>query len=78
MRLCAIALMALCTLGSATGARAEVEYPWCLTPSLYTVGTCYYSTLEQCMATASGNVGTCTRNSRYVTPAPARQTRARN
>jgi Protein of unknown function (DUF3551) len=78
MRLPGIAILALCTLGSATGARAEVEYPWCVTPSRFTVGTCYYATLEQCMAAASGNVGSCTRNSRYVAPLPARQTRARN
>jgi hypothetical protein len=78
MRISALALLALCTLGPATGARADVEYPWCLTPSRFTVGTCYYTTLEQCMATASGNVGTCTRNSRYVAPSQARQTRARH
>ena len=78
MRLPGIAVLALCALGSATGARAEVEYPWCLTPSLFTVGTCYYVTLEQCMAAASGNVGTCTRNPRYAAPLSARQTRGRN
>ena len=77
MRLPAIAVLALCTLGSATGARAEVEYPWCVMPSRFTVGTCYYATLEQCMAAASGNVGTCVRNSRYAPPLPARQVRGK-
>lgn len=77
MRLAAIAALALCTLGSAGGARAGVEYPWCLEPSRFIVGTCTYATYEQCMATASGNMGVCVRNPRFATPVPARQTRSK-
>jgi Protein of unknown function (DUF3551) len=47
-------------------------------PSLFTVGTCTYSTLEQCRAAASGNVGTCDRNPRCVAQVPTRQIRGRN
>ena len=78
MRRLLMAALVLGALGSVTEARAEVDYPWCLVPSRFTVGTCYYSTLEQCRAAAFGNTGSCDRNHRYVAPAPARQTRARN
>jgi hypothetical protein len=73
-----IAALAACALGAATEARADVEYPWCLVPSLFTVGTCTYATHEQCMAAASGNIGSCARNPRYVASVPVRQTRGRN
>jgi hypothetical protein len=73
-----MAALACCALGFVTEARAEVEYPWCLVPSRFTVGTCYYTTLDQCMAAASGNVGSCARNPRYVVQAPVRQMRTRN
>ena len=62
---------------TATSARGDVEYPYCLVPSLYTVGTCTYANYEQCAATASGNSGFCTPNPRYVVQAPARQSKAR-
>jgi Protein of unknown function (DUF3551) len=78
MRFSALAALALCALGSASDARADVEYPYCLVPSLFTVGTCTYATLEQCRAAASGNVGSCDRNPRYVAQVPARQMRGRN
>jgi hypothetical protein len=78
MRFFGIAALALCALGHATEARADVEYPWCLIPSSFTVGTCTYSTYDQCMATASGNIGSCARNPRYTTPTPPRQARRRS
>jgi Protein of unknown function (DUF3551) len=78
MRFSALAALALCAFGFASDARADVEYPYCLVPSLFTVGTCTYATLEQCRAAASGNVGSCDRNPRYVVQAPARQMRGRN
>ena len=78
MRLSAPAVLAICALGFASDARADVEYPYCLVPSRFTVGTCYYTTLEQCRAAASGNVGTCDRNPRYIAQVPARQIRGRN
>lgn len=77
MRHLGIAVLAFCALGSASEARADVEYPWCLVPSRFTVGTCTYTTYAQCMAAASGNVGSCARNPRYVASVPARQTRVR-
>ena len=78
MRLSGIAVLALCALGSATESRADVEYPWCLVPSRFTVGTCYYTTLDQCMAAAFGNVGSCSRNPRYVAATSVRPPRGRN
>ena len=60
-----------------TPASAEIEYPYCLLPSAFTVGTCSYSTYEQCAATASGNVGVCTPNPRYKASTSPRQTRAK-
>ena len=68
MALVALAFGAL-TLGGQTDARAEIEYPYCLEPSAFTVGTCTFETLQQCMASASGNVGVCVKNPRYVAPA---------
>jgi Protein of unknown function (DUF3551) len=78
MRFSALAALALCALGFASDARADVEYPYCLVPSLFTVGTCTYATLEQCRAAAAGNIGSCDRNPRYVAQVPARQMRGRN
>lgn len=56
-------------LGGQSSARADVEYPYCLEPSAFTVGTCTFESFEQCMASASGNVGVCVKNPRYVAPA---------
>ena len=78
MRLLALAALAVTALGFANDAKAGVEYPYCLVPSRFTVGTCYYSTLEQCRAAASGNVGSCERNPRYVAQTPARLPHVRN
>lgn len=69
-----LAFLTVGMLGAVNEARAGVEYPYCLVPSRFTVGTCYYSTLEQCQAAASGNVGFCDKNPRYVA---AEQTRKR-
>ena len=73
-----IAMLAAFAFGSATASRADVEYPWCLVPSAFTVGTCTYATHEQCMAAASGNIGSCARNSRYTLQTQQPQTRTRN
>jgi hypothetical protein len=73
-----IAMLAAFAFGSVTEARADVEYPWCLVPSAFTVGTCTYATHEQCMAAASGNIGSCARNSRYTLQTQQPQTRTRN
>ena len=78
-----VPLMACAMLGfvsavtAATPASAEIEYPYCLLPSAFTVGTCSYSTYEQCAATASGNIGVCIPNPRFKAATSPRQTRAR-
>jgi len=77
MMLAAFAVLVASALGAASDARADVEYRYCLVPSLFTVGTCTYATYEQCAATASGNVGFCARNPRYVAPLPPRQARGK-
>lgn len=70
MRGMALAVLTVGALvfGAQTEARADVEYPYCLEPSAFTVGTCSFDTLEQCMGSASGNVGVCVKNPRYVAP----------
>ncbi|ETR75088.1 hypothetical protein X566_20320 [Afipia sp. P52-10] len=65
----AMALTVGALAGGVASARAEVEYPYCLEPSAFTVGTCSFDSFEQCMASASGNVGVCVKNPRYVAPA---------
>jgi hypothetical protein len=57
--------LAAVTLGSPAEAQ---EYPYCLEPNAFTVGTCSFETLAQCQAAASGNIGTCVSNPRYVAP----------
>lgn len=61
--------LALAAVILASPAEAQ-EYPYCLEPSAFTVGTCSYETLAQCQAAASGNIGTCVANPRYVAPPP--------
>jgi hypothetical protein len=58
----------------AAGAPAHAQYyPWCLVISDKTGSwTCYFTTREQCMASAGGNVGFCTRNPAAPDP-PARR-----
>lgn len=60
-----------------TGARAEIEYPYCLVPGGFNVGTCTYTTYEQCAASASAGAGFCTPNPRYVASPPPRQVRGK-
>jgi hypothetical protein len=57
---------------AATSASRAQYYPWCLVLS-DKVGswTCYFATREQCMASAGGNVGFCTRNPAAPGPQPA-------
>jgi Protein of unknown function (DUF3551) len=77
MRTVTIFAFGLLTLAAVSEARAGVEYPYCLVPSRFTVGTCTYATLEQCNATASGNIGHCVKNPRYTGSQPERRPRAR-
>jgi hypothetical protein len=71
-------LVAAGALASATSASRAQYYPWCLILS-DKVGswTCYFSTREQCMASAGGNVGFCTQNPAYPGPQPAQSRRHR-
>jgi hypothetical protein len=64
-------------VAASSPAAAEVEYAYCLVPSLFTVGTCTYATYEQCAAAASGNIGSCTRNPRFAAPPSPRPVRGR-
>ena len=61
----------------AAGAPAHAQYyPWCLVISDKTgAWTCYFTTREQCMASAGGNVGFCTRNPAAPDPPPRRRPR---
>ena len=47
------------------------NYPWC--SNFHDGGgtNCGFSSYEQCMATAQGSGGTCTRNNVYTAPAGA-------
>ena len=72
-------LVTVAAMMAATSASRAQYYPWCLIIS-DKVGswTCYFSTREQCMASAGGNVGFCAQNPAYPGPqtAPSRRHRA--
>ncbi len=60
-------------LAAAAPAAHAQYYPWCLVISDKTGSwTCYFSTREQCMASAGGNIGFCARNPAYQDPPPRR------
>jgi len=60
-------------LSAATSASHAQYYPWCLVISDKTGSwTCYFTTRDQCMASAGGNVGFCAQNPAYPSPAPRR------
>lgn len=68
-------LAAAALMAAAAPARAQY-YPWCLVISDKTgAWTCYFATREQCMASAGGNVGFCTRNPAAPDPPPRRRLR---
>lgn len=71
-------LVAVSAMAAATSPSRAQYYPWCLILS-DKIGswTCYFSTREQCMASAGGNVGFCAQNPAYPGPqsAPARRRR---
>jgi hypothetical protein len=62
------------------GALAQ-NYPWCSSFHDGAGTNCGFSSYEQCMATAQGSGGTCTRNNVYVpsagSPGPRRAARKR-
>jgi len=57
-----IAALAFILGAASSQARAEIDYPYCLTNSGIE-GRCDYTTLEQCKAAAAG--GYCVANFRY-------------
>jgi hypothetical protein len=76
--LCLGILVVVSAMAAATSASRAQYYPWCLILS-DKVGswTCYFSTREQCMASAGGNVGFCAQNPANPGPqtAPSRRHR---
>jgi uncharacterized protein DUF3551 len=57
-------------IAAAVPAHAQY-YPWCLVISDKTgAWSCYFATREQCMASAGGNAGFCTRNPAAPDPPP--------
>jgi hypothetical protein len=75
MRRLAMIALAACVLGTATDARAEIEYPWCMMQGKDTPQSCSFTTREQCKASLSGAAGYCDNNPRYSAPRPAPQRR---
>ncbi len=74
----ATVLAAGAILAAMSPGRAQY-YPWCLVLSdKHGSWTCYFTTREQCMASAGGNVGFCAQNPAYPGPqtAPVRRHRA--
>jgi len=68
-------LLGLGAAGVALAAPVQAQnYPWC--SNFHDGGgtNCGFSTYEQCMATAQGSGGTCTKNNMYAPgSAPARR-----
>jgi hypothetical protein len=61
----AIALLGATLQSPAPAGAGAPIYPWCMQPSARWGPDCYYSTIEQCRATAAG-VGYCYQNPRYM------------
>jgi uncharacterized protein DUF3551 len=58
-------------LAAATSASHAENYPWCLVISDKTGSwTCYFTSREQCMDSAGGNIGFCAQNPAYQEPTP--------
>ena len=61
-------------LAATTAPTRAQYYPWCLVIADKTgSSTCYFTTREQCMMSAGGNVGFCTRNPAAPDPPPPRR-----
>jgi len=62
-------------MAAATSASRAQDYPWCLIISDKNGSwTCYFTSREQCMMSAGGNVGFCAQNPAYPA-APGRRRR---
>jgi hypothetical protein len=63
----AISAVAVATTGSISPAAAQPDYPYCLQGKQWGYpGLCYFSTYEQCQATASGTNAGCGINPRFA------------
>jgi Protein of unknown function (DUF3551) len=67
-------------IAGACPARADYDYPWCITDSEYGYpGDCSYQTRQQCLLSASGRKGYCGENPSFVArgspPQPASRLR---
>ena len=80
MRAAVVAVLSLAGAAtlSASPASAERSYPYCLRVyGIVSYVECYYSTMEQCKATASGRAAECYRDPFYPTYQEPRRERRR-
>jgi hypothetical protein len=71
-------LVAAGAMAATTSASRAQYYPWCLIISdKLGSWTCYFTTREQCMASAGGNAGFCAQNPAYPGPQPTQSRRRR-
>ena len=62
-------VVAATALAAATSTSPAQYYPWCLVISdKLGSSTCYFTTRDQCMMSAGGNVGHCVQNPAYREP----------
>jgi hypothetical protein len=74
MKTIMLGVIAAAALTASDSAAQAQYYPWCLVISDKTGSwTCYFETREQCLASAGGNVGFCTRNPAAPDPRPHRK-----
>ena len=63
----ALGVIILAGVAGTCPARADYDYPWCITDSEYGYpGDCSYQTRQQCLLSASGRKGYCDVNPRFV------------
>jgi ABC-type sugar transport system substrate-binding protein len=63
----AAGLMAAAFGGSSAQAQSTSSYAWCLMTG--PAQSCYYTSMQQCMASRRGNVDFCEPNNTYAGPA---------
>jgi hypothetical protein len=79
IKLTLIAAVSAAAMTAIAPSAVASEYPWCLAYTGEAGGSknCGFSTLEQCRASASGNIGFCEANLFYEGPAERTTKRAR-
>jgi hypothetical protein len=70
----AAGLMAAAFGGSSAQAQSASSYAWCLMTG--PAQSCYYTSMQQCMASRRGNVDFCEPNNTYTGPAAPRSMRS--